>query len=101
MPDRDSGNIDRSEPDTCICPVIDAYTRAQAIDDGILADVSETACEAVSEIPVAVTRVVRNRRVVLPQPETAMPDLTAAVQDRQRQDRQRLVPGEIRDRLAS
>ena len=39
-------------------PVIHAYTRAQAIEDGTLVDVSETAKEAGFNIPVALTRAV-------------------------------------------
>lgn len=38
--------------------VIYAYTRAQAIADGVLVDVSETAKEAGIKFPVAVTRAV-------------------------------------------
>ena len=41
-------------------PAISTYTRAQAIEDGILVDVSDTACEAGFTIPVAVTRTVWN-----------------------------------------
>ena len=37
-------------------PVIFAYTRAQAIEDGVLVDVSDTAREAGFKIPVAVSR---------------------------------------------
>ena len=48
-------------------PVISVYTRAQAIEDGILVDVSETAREAGFTIPVAVTRAVWNRIVALPE----------------------------------
>ena len=48
-------------------PVISVYTRAQAIEDGILVDVSETAREAGFTIPVAVTRAVWNRIVSLPE----------------------------------
>ena len=47
--------------------VIDAYTRAQAIEDGILVDVSETAREAGFKIPVALTRAVWDRLVALPE----------------------------------
>ena len=47
-------------------PVISVYTRAQAIEDGILVDVSETAREAGFKIPVAVTRCVWDRLVALP-----------------------------------
>ena len=41
-------------------PVISIYSRAQAIEDGILVDVSDTAREAGFTIPVAVTRTVWN-----------------------------------------
>ena len=51
---------------TAFGPVIFAYTRAQAIEDGILVDVSETACEAGFRIPVAVTRTVWTRLIALP-----------------------------------
>ena len=47
-------------------PVIFAYTRAQAIADGVLVDVTETAREAGFKIPVAVTRTVWDRIVALP-----------------------------------
>ena len=47
-------------------PVISVYTRAQAIEDGILVDVSETAHEAGFRIPVALTRAVWDRLVALP-----------------------------------
>ena len=48
-------------------PVISVYTRAQAIADGILVDVSDTAREAGFNIPVAVTRTVWTRLVALPE----------------------------------
>ena len=48
-------------------PVIFAYTRAQAIEDGILVDVSDTAREAGFKIPVAVTRTVWDRIIALPE----------------------------------
>lgn len=38
--------------------IISRYTRAQAIDDGVLVDVSETAREAGFTVPVAMTRTV-------------------------------------------
>ena len=47
-------------------PAISTYTRAQAIEDGILVDVSDTAREAGFTIPVAVTRSVWRRLVALP-----------------------------------
>ena len=57
------------EPGSAIAfgPVISAYTRAQAIDDGILVDVSETAREAGFNIPVAFTRAVWDRLVAVPE----------------------------------
>ena len=48
-------------------PVISVYTRAQAIEDGILVDVSETAREAGFKIPVAVTRTVWDQLIALPE----------------------------------
>ena len=39
-------------------PVIHSYTRAQAIEDGVLVDVSETAQESGFKHPVALTRAV-------------------------------------------
>ena len=61
MPKREPGNT------TASAPVIDAYTRAQAIEDGFLVDVSDTAREAGFTIPVAVTRGVWDRIVALPE----------------------------------
>ena len=46
---------------------ISTYARAQAIEDGILVDVSDTAREAGFTIPVAVTRTVWDRLVALPE----------------------------------
>ena len=51
---------------TAFAPIISVYTRDQAIEDGILVDVSETAREAGFRIPVAVTRTVWSRLVALP-----------------------------------
>jgi len=48
-------------------PVLSVYTRAQAIEDGILVDVSETAAEAGFQIPVAVSRSVWDRIIALPE----------------------------------
>ena len=60
MPKPDLGNA------AAFDPVLSVYTRAQAIEDGILVDVSETAREAGFSIPVAVTRSVWDRLVALP-----------------------------------
>jgi len=47
-------------------PVLSTYTRAQAIADGELVDVTDTAREAGFRIPVAITRTVWTRLVALP-----------------------------------
>ena len=47
-------------------PPVSVYTRARAITDGILVDVSDTAHEAGFRIPVAVTRTVWERLIALP-----------------------------------
>ena len=44
-----------------------AYTRSQALADGILVDISATAREAGFSIPVALTRTVWTRLVALPE----------------------------------
>ena len=48
-------------------PAISTYSRAQAIEDGILVDVSDTAREAGFTIPVALTRSVWSGLVALPE----------------------------------
>ncbi len=47
-------------------PVISSYSRADAIDDGVLIDVSETASEAGIVFPVAVTSAVWAKYVEVP-----------------------------------
>ncbi|MBI2060672.1 MAG: hypothetical protein HYT87_12955 [Nitrospirae bacterium] len=47
-------------------PVICSYTRAQALEDGVLVDVSETAKEAGIRYPVALTRAVWGKYVEIP-----------------------------------
>lgn len=47
-----------NEHNDCLNEHIYIYTRAQAIEDGVLVDVSETAKEAGFQIPVAVTQAV-------------------------------------------
>lgn len=42
-------------------PVIYAYTRTQAIEDGVLVDVTETAKEVGFKLPVAITEALHNR----------------------------------------
>ena len=48
-------------------PVLFAYTRRQAIEDGVLVDVTDTAREAGFRIPVALSRAVWDRLVALPE----------------------------------
>ena len=67
MPDPRNDTPIRAPTDPSFGPVIAAYTRAQAIDDGILVDVSDTAWEAGFSIPVAVTRTVWERLIALPE----------------------------------
>ena len=47
--------------------VIDAYTRAQALEDGVLVDVSEMAKEAGIKFPVALTATVYGQYVEVPE----------------------------------
>ena len=47
--------------DSFFGPVIYAYTRAQALADGVLVDVTETAREVGFKLPVAITEALRNR----------------------------------------
>ncbi len=61
MPKADPGNA------AAFRHAISTYSRAQAIEDGILVDVSDTACEAGFTIPVAVTRTVWTRLIALPE----------------------------------
>jgi hypothetical protein len=46
--------------------VISSYSRAQALEDGVLVDVTETAREAGIKYPVALTRAVFEKCVALP-----------------------------------
>ena len=46
------------QPDSIFGPVVFSYTRAQALADGVLVDVSSTAVEAGFRFPVAVTEAV-------------------------------------------
>lgn len=48
-------------------PVIYAYTRAQAIDDGVLVDLSEIAAEAGIRLPTAITAAAYERYVAVPE----------------------------------
>ena len=58
-------------PDTATAdpfgPVVFRYTRRQAIEDGVLVDVTEAAREAGFRIPVALSRAAWERLVALPE----------------------------------
>jgi hypothetical protein len=58
---------DEAEGESLFGPVIFAYTRKQAIADGVLIDVTETAREAGFKVPVAVTHAVWARYVAVPE----------------------------------
>ena len=62
-------------------PVVSVYTRAEAIEDGILVDVSDTAREAGFKIPVAVTRTVWDRLVALPEGYRGFQDEAGRLRD--------------------
>ena len=47
--------------DPLFSPMIYAYTRAQAIQDGVLVDVTETSKEVGFKLPVAITEALHNR----------------------------------------
>lgn len=58
-------------PDTNEMPIIHSYTRAEAIADGVLVDVTPTAREAGLTVPVAVTAAVHAQYVALPRVDLA------------------------------
>jgi hypothetical protein len=58
----DSIQLPLPKPDNPLFgPIIYAYTRAQALTDGVLVDVSETAKEVGFKLPVAITEALENR----------------------------------------
>ena len=59
--------IEESDAESLFGPVIFAYTRKQAIADGVLVDVTETAKEAGFQVPVAVTHAVWAEYVAVPE----------------------------------
>lgn len=56
-----------SKSDDVFGPVIYAYTRAQAIEDGVLVDVSTMAKEAGIKLPTAITAAVHAEYVAVPE----------------------------------
>jgi len=57
----------QSDAESVFGPVIFSYTREQAIEDGVLVDVSEVAKEAGIRYPVAVTRALWDGYIVPPE----------------------------------
>ena len=62
-------------------PVIYSYTRAQAIEDGVLIDVSETAKEAGIKLPTAITAAVFHEYVAVPEELRGMQDESGRLWD--------------------
>ena len=60
-------NLEKSDNPFAGAPVIFSYTRAQAIEDGVLVDLTEWAKETGFRIPVACTAAVWNGYIVPPQ----------------------------------
>lgn len=58
-----------------------AYTRAQAIEDGVLVDVTDMAKEAGFKWPVAMTRTVYDRYVEVPEELKGQQDIQGRVWD--------------------
>lgn len=61
--------------------VIDVYTRAQAIDDGVLVDVTETAMEAGIVYPTAVTQALWNGYIEPPESLKGIQDMQGRLWD--------------------
>lgn len=72
---------EKSEMDDVFGPVIYAYTRAQAIEDGVLVDVSKLACEAGIKFPTAVTSAVFHEYVETPPELKGLQDDTGRLWD--------------------
>lgn len=64
---RESKNENENSMEDPFGPVIYAYTRAQAIADGVLVDVTKTAQEAGIKLPTAITTAVNVRYVEVPE----------------------------------
>ena len=62
-------------------PVVFAYTRAQAIEDGLLVDVSKVATEAGFKWPAALTRTVYDRYVEVPEALAGCQDVRGRLWD--------------------
>lgn len=68
-------------PDTGTFQIISVYTRAEAIADGVLVDVTATAAEAGYLLPVAVTRAAWEDAVAWEESNTAYQDVSGRLWD--------------------
>jgi hypothetical protein len=65
-PEQSEDPVRRDDIEDLFGPVISRYTRAQAVEDGVLVDVTEAAEEAGLRLPVALTRAVWAEYVAVP-----------------------------------
>ena len=72
---------DMTNPAELFGEVISSYSRAQAIEDGVLVDVTETAREAGIKYPVALPRAVFERCVALPKRYRGLEDVKGRLWD--------------------
>lgn len=71
----------KNESEDVFGPVIYAYTRAQAIEDGVLVDVSETAKEAGIKLHTAITEAVYADYVAVPDELKGVQDVSGRLWD--------------------
>lgn len=64
---KESNKEDEKSIEDLFGPVIYAYTRAQAIEDGVLVDLSTVAAEAGIRLPTAITAAAFERYVTVPE----------------------------------
>lgn len=74
-------NNTRTDMEEIFGECIACYTRAQAIEDGVLVDVSKMASEAGFKWPVAMTRTVYERYVEVPSELTGQQDIQGRLWD--------------------
>lgn len=74
-------NNNKSEMENIFGECVSAYTRAQAIKDGVLVDVTDTAREAGFKWPMAMTRTVYERYVEVPPELTGQQDIPGRLWD--------------------
>jgi type I site-specific restriction-modification system R (restriction) subunit len=73
--------IMKTENESIFGEVIYAYTRAQAIEDGVLVDVTTTASEAGFKWPAAMTRTVYERYIEVPSELNGQQDIQGRLWD--------------------